>query len=107
MSHIRRRSATTRLVVDALCVLQNNVGVLSELECGADMRTSGNAARIAISRSKFVICPYDLVANTKSSMTSRYQGLIYIMLRLDLKGSIHTPSSPRYDASQKPVWVGS
>ena len=40
-----RRSATTRLIVEASRVLHKMVGVLSDLECVMDMRVSGNSTR--------------------------------------------------------------
>ena len=39
------RYATTRLIVDASCVLQEIVGVLSDTERGASMFASGHASR--------------------------------------------------------------
>ena len=79
---MRRRSATTGLMVDASCVLHNTVVVLSKPERGASMRDSGNAVRRVIllrtrvmsSRLEFVSCPYRLVINTKLLMMSNGQG---------------------------------
>ena len=42
---MRRRSTTNKLIFEALRVLQETVRVLSDPECGADMRDSGTAAR--------------------------------------------------------------
>ena len=60
-----RRSATTGLVMEASHVLQETVGVLSEPERGAAMRSLGTASRrvasckirAARSRSELVIVP--------------------------------------------------
>ena len=41
-----KRSATTRLMVDATCVLQKTMGVLYDPEQGVAMFTYGHAARI-------------------------------------------------------------
>ena len=62
---MRRRSATTRLIVEASRVLQETVGVLSELERGAAMRALETASRRVAScktraaslRSELVIVP--------------------------------------------------
>ena len=42
---MRRRSATTRLVVDASCVLQETVGVLSDPDRSAAMFAPGHTYR--------------------------------------------------------------
>ena len=70
------------LIVYASHVLYKKVGVLSELEHGTAMHASGTATirealwriRANISRSDFVICPFGLFANTKSSLLSVGQG---------------------------------
>ena len=62
---MQRRSATTELIVKASCVLQEIVGVLSEPERGAAMRSLGTASRrvascktrVVSSRSELVIVP--------------------------------------------------
>ena len=62
---MRRSSATTRLIVEVLRMLQETVGVLSDLERGAAMHASGAAVRrvalwktrLESSRSQFVIVP--------------------------------------------------
>ena len=62
---MQRKSATAGLIVEASCVLQETVGVLSESERGVAMRALGTApmslasykTRVAISRSEFVIAP--------------------------------------------------
>ena len=79
---MRRRCATTELVFEALRMLQEAVGVLSEPECGASMLALGNAlgrvayciTRAASSRSELVILPYGLVDETNSEVTSAGQG---------------------------------
>ena len=42
---MRRRSETTGLMVDASCVLQDTVGVLSDPDQGAPMFASGHTSR--------------------------------------------------------------
>ena len=42
---MRRRYATTRLIMEAACVLQETVGVLSERDHGANMLALGTASR--------------------------------------------------------------
>ena len=77
-----RRSATTRLIVDASRMLHEMVGMLYEPEHGAAMRTDGTDAgrvaswrmRTATSRTEFVRFPSSLVVDTKSSMASSGQG---------------------------------
>ena len=62
---MRRRSATNGLIFEALRVLQETVGVLSNPERGAAMHASVTASRrvaswrtiVASSRSEFVIVP--------------------------------------------------
>ena len=41
---MRRRSATTGLIVDASCVIQDTVDVLSDLERGAAMFALGHTS---------------------------------------------------------------
>ena len=62
---MKKRSATTGLIVEDLCVLQEMVGVLFDLERGTTMRDFGNSSsRVALRRtreassmSEFVIAP--------------------------------------------------
>ena len=62
---MRRKSATTGLIVEASRVIQETVGVLSKTERGAAMQALGTASRrvasyrtrATISRSKLVILP--------------------------------------------------
>ena len=62
---MRKRSATTVLIMEASRVLQEKVGVLSETERGAIMQALGTASRrvasykmrAASSRSELVIVP--------------------------------------------------
>ena len=42
---MQRRPATTGLIVEALCMLHEMVGVLFDLERGAAMRAVGTATR--------------------------------------------------------------
>ena len=64
-AQIRRRSATTGLIMEASRVLKDTVGVLSEPERGAAMRAFGTSLRrvasckirAASSRSELVIVP--------------------------------------------------
>ena len=42
---MRRRFATTSLIVDASRVLQTTVGVLSDSECGAAIFASGHTSK--------------------------------------------------------------
>ena len=100
---MRRRSATTRLIVDALRVLREMVGVLSKPESGSDMRTAGTTTNIvalwrtrsARSRSELGSFPSGLAPNTKSSMMYSGQGQLHTMLRMYLKGLSHTHPSLR------------
>ena len=70
---MRRRSATTGLIMEASCVLQEKVGVLIEPERGDAMLALGTASRrvasyktrAASSISEFVIVPWALVEDTK------------------------------------------
>ena len=79
---MRRRSATTGLIIDALLVLQETVGVLSEPECGAAMRSLGTTSRgvascrtsLASLRSELVIVLCGLVDDTNSEVKSAGQG---------------------------------
>ena len=79
---MRRRTANSRLMIDASCVLQKTVGVLSEPEQGAAMRASGTIARrialcrmrVESSRSKLVRFSTGLVYKTKSLKMSGGQG---------------------------------
>ena len=62
---MQRRSATTGSIMEALCAIQETVGVLSDPERSAAMHASGNVSRrvylwrtrATISRSEFVIIP--------------------------------------------------
>ena len=64
-ARMRRRSATIGLIIEASCVLQETVGVLSEPERGATILALGTAlrrvascrTRAASSRSELVILP--------------------------------------------------
>ena len=64
-AQMRRRSATTRLIMEASRMPQETVGVLSEPERSAAMRALGNASRRVASyktrvvslRSELVIVP--------------------------------------------------
>ena len=75
---MQRRSATTRLIVKASRMLQETVGISSDLGCGADMNVSGTTAsrvaswrtRAADYRLEFVIVPLRFFDRTKSVMMS-------------------------------------
>ena len=77
-----RRSATTGLIMEASCVLQETVGVLSEPERGAAILALGTASRreasckkrAARSRTELVIVPWGLVEETKLATMSGGQG---------------------------------
>ena len=79
---MRRRSATTRLILKASRVIYDTVGVLSDPERGAFMHSSGTASRrvalwitrAASYRSEFVIVPLIFVNGNKSVMVSGGQG---------------------------------
>ena len=79
---MRRRSATTRFFVDAFCMLQDTVGVLSKPERGVAMSASGISAmrvalcrtRAASSRSQFVIVPFRFFDEKKSAIIFSGQG---------------------------------
>ena len=79
---MRRRSATTELIMEASCVLQKNVGVLYEHEHGAVMLALGTASRRIAScktraaslRSEFAIVSWGLVEDTKLATMSGGQG---------------------------------
>ena len=74
-AQMRRRSATTGLIMKASCVLQETVGVFSEPERGAAILAVGAASRrvasckmrAASSRSELVILPWGLVEDTRLS----------------------------------------
>ena len=64
---MRIRSATTGLIIEASCVLQETVAVLSEHDHGAAMRALGTASRRVTScRTR---APLGLVDNTNSAVT--------------------------------------
>ena len=75
---MRRRSVTTRLIMEASCVLQETVGGLSEPERSAAVQALGDASRrvdscktrVASSKSELVIVPWGLVEDTKMVMMS-------------------------------------
>ena len=77
-----RRSATTGLIVDAPCVLQETMGVLSNPEWGTAMFASGHTSRrvaskrtkAASSRPDLVSFPPILVSETNSDIMSGGQG---------------------------------
>ena len=79
---MRRRSATTGLIIEASYVLHETVGVLLEPERGAAMQSLGTAlgrvdsciTRATRSRSEFIIVSSGLVENTNSAVTSAGQG---------------------------------
>ena len=65
---MRRRSATTGLIVKASSVLHKTVGMLSDTERGAAMQNVGTASsrvalcrmRVLSSRLEFVIVPFEI-----------------------------------------------
>ena len=77
-----RRYATTRLIMETSCMLQETVRVLSEPDCGTAMLALGTASRrvasckmrAASSRSEFVIVPWGLVEDTKLATMYGGQG---------------------------------
>ena len=79
---MRRRSATTGLIMEASRMLQEKLGVLSEPECGAAMQALGDPSRrvasyktrAARSRSDLVIVPWRLVKDTKLLIMSGGKG---------------------------------
>ena len=79
---MRRRSVPTGLIIEASCVLQEIVDVLSEPEYGAAMRALGTASRrVASCRtraasflSNLVIAMCGLANNTNPEVTSAVQG---------------------------------
>ena len=111
---MQRRSATTRLIVDASLVIQETVGVLSDPECGAAMRASGTAARsvalcrtiTANSRSELAIAPSLFVEYTRLEMM--YSGQVWRHTKScpEREGSSHTTPAPRPEASQNPRLMG-
>ena len=78
---MRRRSATTGLIVEASYVIHGMVGVLSDSKCGVAMHASGTDARAValprtkavILRSELVIWPLRLVSKTRLEMISGRQ----------------------------------
>ena len=79
---MQRRFATTGLIMEALCVLQETVGVLSEPERDAAILAFGTASRrvascktrAASSRSELVLLPWGLAKETKLATMSSGQG---------------------------------
>ena len=79
---MRRRYTATDMMVDASCVLQETVGMLSNPEKGAAMIASGNSTRRVasrrmretISRLELVSIPPGLVSDTKTAMMYDVQG---------------------------------
>ena len=79
---MRRRSATTGLIIEASHMLQETVGVLSEPERGAAIQAMGTALRrvascrkrAASSISELAIVPLGLVDDNNSAATSTGQG---------------------------------
>ena len=73
-AQMRRRSATTGLIMEASCVLQEKVGVLSEPEHGDAMLALGTASRRVASYktraasliSEFVIVPWGFGRESKT-----------------------------------------
>ena len=78
---MRRRSATTRLIVEAPLMLQETVRVLSDPERGSTMSNSGTATRSVAScrtsaanyRSELVIVPSLFVEKKRLVMMSSGQ----------------------------------
>ena len=111
---VRRRSATTGLITEALRVLQKTVGVLSEPERGAAMQALGIASRRVAScrtraaslRFELVIAPCGLVDGTNFEVMSSVQGCQQTRLRPVPAGSSHMPTNPIPYVSQNPRWVG-
>ena len=85
---MRRRSATTGLIIEASCVLQETVVVLYKPECDAAMQDLGTAlrrvdscrTRVAILRSELVIVLCGLVGDNNSEVTSAGQGCLQTRL---------------------------
>ena len=79
---MRRRSVTTGLIMEASCVLQETVGVLSEPERSAAVRALWTSSRRVASfktrsaslRLELVIVPWRLVEDTKLVIISEGQG---------------------------------
>ena len=85
---MQRRSATTRLIIEASRVLQETVGVLSEPDRGAAMKDLRTASRRVASckmravslRSELAIVLCGLINGTISEVTSAGQGLLQTRL---------------------------
>ena len=107
MERIRRRSATTGLMVDASLKVHATVGVLSLYEDGTrqdgSVQIRGDVAscmtRAVSSRSEFVIHPFELSRLTRSATTSREHSTRQTKCSLLELGSSHTPPAPSPETS--------
>ena len=107
---MRKRSATTKLVVDASLVLQETVGVLSDPNQGAAIVDSGHVSsrvaswrtRAASLRSEFLRVPSGFLSNISALMMSGGQGYRHTRLFPDPYGFSHTPPAPMPEALQNP-----
>ena len=99
---MRRKSATTGLVVDTSLVLQEMVGVLYDPDWGAAIVASGHVSskvdlwrtRAASSRLEFVRVPSVFLSDISALMMSDCQGFRPTRLVPDQNWFSHTPPAP-------------
>ena len=104
MERRRRRSAITRLMVDASLKIQVIVGVLSRM-VSANLNLTSWVTRAASSRSEFMIRPFWLSYLTRSTTTSEGYSTYHTKCSPSELVSSHIPPMPSSETSTKPKSV--